>query len=183
MILPFKNVAVIGAGPHGWRLALDAARAGYSVILEDVLPSKLRNAEAGMREGVTALAVVDPDTVLARIDFAATVEDAVRDADIVIDGLPDELESKLEIFSMIDRMAPPRTVICSPLEAVSIADLASCTYRAAHCVGVRVQRNSVEIERASFTDQQVVERVAEFWRSLGKDVRVTEDARELSQTN
>lgn len=181
MTRSFRNVAVIGAGPHGWRLALEAARAGYSVVLEDVLPSKLRNAQAGMREGVTALAVADPGAVLSRITFAATVEDAVREADIVIDGLPDELESKLEIFSMIDRMAPPRTVICSPLEAVNIADLASCTYRAAQCVGVRLQANAVEIERASFTDAHVIERVVEFWRSLGNEVRVTEDIREFAE--
>lgn len=181
MTLPFSTIAVVGAGPHGWQLALDAARAGYDVVLEDVLPSKLRTAAAEMREGVRALAVADAGAVLARIQFAANVEDAVRDADIAIDGVPDELESKLEIFSMIDRMAPPRTVICSPLEAVSIADLAACTYRTAQCVGVRVQHNAVEIERASVTDPLVVERVVEFWRSLGKEVRVTDDARVFAE--
>ena len=182
MTLPFKSIAVIGAGPLGWQLALDAARAGYDVVLEDVLPSKLRNAAAGMHQGVAALAVADVGAVLARIQFAATVEDAVREADIAIDGVPDELESKLEIFSMIDRMAPPRTVLCSPLRAVSIADLAACTYRAAQCVGVRVEREFVELEHASFTDPQVIDRVAEFWRSLGKEVRVTADSREFAGT-
>ena len=109
-------------------------------------------------------------------------EDAVREADIAIDGVPDELESKLEIFSMIDRMAPPRTVLCSPLRAVSIADLATCTYRAAQCIGVRVEREFVELEHATFTDPQVIDRVAEFWRSLGKEVRVTADTREFAGT-
>jgi 3-hydroxybutyryl-CoA dehydrogenase len=177
--LPFKCVAVIGAGPQGWQLALDAARAGYEVVLEDVLPSKLRSAEAGMREGVAVLGVADPGSVLARIGFAVNVEDAVRDADIAIDGVPDELESKLEIFSMIDRMAPPRTMLCSPLRAVSIADIAACTYRAAQCVGVRFDGEIVEIERASFTDAGVIERVEKFWRSLGKNVRLISDAREF----
>jgi 3-hydroxybutyryl-CoA dehydrogenase len=45
---------------------------------------------------------------------ATTVEDAVRDADLAIDFVPDELESKLEIFSLLDRMAPPRTILCTP---------------------------------------------------------------------
>ena len=40
--------------------------------------------------------------------------------------MPDELESKLEIFSMIDRMAPPKTILCTPSEVLSITDLASC---------------------------------------------------------
>ena len=179
MSLPFKTVAVIGAGQKGWQLALEAGRAGYQVVLEDVLPSKLRSADAEMRDQVAAFATPDAAAVLARIAFAATVEDAVRDADIAIDGVPDELESKLEIFSMIDRMAPPRTVLCSPLEAVSIADVASCTYRAGQCFGVRVQRDEVVIARASFSDDAVLERVVAFWHSLGKQTRVISDSREV----
>ncbi len=69
--------------------------------------------------------------------LVATVEDAVRDADVVVDFVPDELESKLEIWSLIDRMAPPKTVMCTPSETLSITDLASCTYRADRCVMVR----------------------------------------------
>ena len=67
----------------------------------------------------------------------STVEDAVRDADLAVDFVPDELESKLEIFSLLDRMAPPRTILCTPTNALSITDLASCTYRAERCVGLR----------------------------------------------
>src|SRR5260370_16019063 len=69
--------------------------------------------------------------------LASTVEDAVREADIAIDFVPDELESKLEIFSMIDRMAPPKTILCTPSYALSITDLASCVYRPDRCVAVR----------------------------------------------
>ena len=178
MNLPFARVAVIGAGSQGWQLALQAARAGYNAVLEDILPSKLRSAAAQLRNGVSALAVTNLDELMGRIEFATTIEDAVRDADLVIDFVPDELESKLEIFSMLDRMAPPRTVICSPLREVSLADVASCTYRATQCAGVRFEKDRVEIERASFTDEQVVSRLTEFWRSLGKQVRVIADSRE-----
>jgi 3-hydroxybutyryl-CoA dehydrogenase len=177
--LPFKTVAVIGAGEKGWQLALDAARAGYQVVLEDLLPSKLRSADSGMRQGVATLASADAAAVLSRISFAGTVEDAVRDADIAIDGVPDELESKLEIFSMIDRMAPPRTVLCSPLEAVSIADVAACTYRGSQCFGLRIHRDNVVVERTSFSDETILYRVVEFWRSLGKETRVISDSREF----
>ncbi len=70
------------------------------------------------------------------LTFAATIEAAVREADIAIDFVPDELESKLEIFSLLDRMAPPKTILCTPSTAMSITDLASCTYRADRCVAV-----------------------------------------------
>jgi 3-hydroxybutyryl-CoA dehydrogenase len=119
------TVAVIGAGYAGRSFALACAAAGFRVILEDVMPSKLRHAEAEFASlGRSVL-------------LASTVEDAVREADLTVDFVPDELESKLEIFSLVDRMAPPRTIMLTPSETLSITDLASCTYRPDRCVMMR----------------------------------------------
>jgi len=86
------TVAIIGAGPLGRRLALEAARAGFRVILEDVMPSSLRHAEEALREAL------GPEA-MPLVGFARTVEEAVREADLAIDCVPDELEAKLEMFS------------------------------------------------------------------------------------
>ena len=94
------------------------------MVLEDVMPSKLREVESSLPNDV-------------RLEFASTVEDAVREADYAIDFVPDELESKLEMVCMIDRMAPPRTVLMINTTALDVDDLASCTYRAERSVGVR----------------------------------------------
>ena len=118
-------VAVIGAGAAGRAFAAECAAAGFAVVLEDVMPEKLRRAEQEFASLGRAVRLV------------ATVDDAVRDADLVVDFVPDDLESKLEIWSMIDRMAPPKTVMCTPSEVLSITDLASCTYRGDRCVMVR----------------------------------------------
>ncbi|HEY6376164.1 MAG TPA: 3-hydroxyacyl-CoA dehydrogenase NAD-binding domain-containing protein [Edaphobacter sp.] len=130
--IAIRTVAVIGAGEAGRSFAMACAAAGLYVVLEDVMPAKLRRAEveyadASLRGPYGAL------------ELASTVEDAVREADIAVDFVPDELESKLEIFSMIDRMAPPKTILCTPSNALSITDLASCTYRPDRCVAVRGQ--------------------------------------------
>ena len=77
------------------------------------------------------------------VTFVSTIEDAVREADLAIDCVPDELESKLEILCLLDRMAPPRTVLATPTTRLSIADLASCTYRAGQCVGMAVEASSL----------------------------------------
>jgi 3-hydroxybutyryl-CoA dehydrogenase len=160
------RVAVIGAGAQGRSFALACARAGHTVILEDVMPHKLR--QAGVE-----LAGLD-----AAVRFAATVEDAVCDADFAVDFVPDELESKLEIWALIDRMAPPRTVLCTPSEVLSITDLASCTYRADRCVMVRGALHgggAIRVLAAASTSKATVERTRELFAGLGEVVSVEVD--------
>jgi 3-hydroxybutyryl-CoA dehydrogenase len=124
------KVAVIGAGVAGRSFALACAAAGFHVVLEDVMPANLRKAEADYAD-------LSQRGTAGRLELALTVEDAVREADVAVDFVPDELESKLEIFSMIDRMAPPKTILCTPSYILSITDLASCVYRPERCVAVR----------------------------------------------
>ncbi len=113
------TVAIIGAGPLGRWLALSAARAGFRVLLEDVMPANLHHAQEALR------AELGPGGAARTSLFVSTIEDAVREADLAIDCVPDELESKLEILWLLDRMAPPRTVLATPTTRLSIADLAS----------------------------------------------------------
>ena len=128
-----RRVAIIGAGVAGRSFALACAGAGFHVVLEDVMPANLRKAEADFTE----CADLSQRGTAGRLELALTVEDAVREADVAVDFVPDELESKLEIFSMIDRMAPPKTILCTPSFVLSITDLASCVYRPERCVAVR----------------------------------------------
>jgi 3-hydroxybutyryl-CoA dehydrogenase len=161
------TVAIIGAGPLGRQLALEAAQAGFRVILEDVMPASLRHAEEAIRERL------GPEA-MPLVSFACTVEEAVRQADLAIDCVPDELESKLEIFSLLDRMAPPRTVFATPTTNLSIADLASCTYRPGQCIGIDVNATQLSQKTAeifirvtSRTSLEAKALVCEFWQRLG----------------
>ncbi len=166
-VAKIRKVAVIGAGRAGRRFALTCAQAGFAVVLEDVMPANLRQAEAEFA-----------DLSLSEVEFALTVEDAVREADIAIDFVPDELESKLEIFSLIDRMAPPKTILCTPSEALSITDLASCTYRGSRCVAVRGDLGGGGEMRVLHPDHalgQVLCRVEEFFGTLGFVVVIATD--------
>jgi 3-hydroxybutyryl-CoA dehydrogenase len=164
------RVAIIGAGPLGRRLALFCAQSGLRVVLEDVMPSNLRHAE---------MELVQLDRGAENLTFAATIEAAVREADIAIDFVPDELESKLEIFSLLDRMAPPKTILCTPSTAMSITDLASCTYRADRCVavsgGALADAAAIQILRSPMTSDETVSFVEDFWKRIGKRTSVIDD--------
>lgn len=163
-----RTVAVIGAGEQGRAFALRCARAGYRTVLEDVMPAKLR------RAGQELASLADP-AAASCLSFAFTVEDAVRDADVAIDFVPDELESKLEIFSLLDRMAPPKTILCTPTRALSISDLGSCTYRAERCIalqatGAELSLAVVRVVPGRVTVPWVVEAVRSWLSALGSGV-------------
>ena len=158
------RVAVIGAGGAGRQFAALCAAVGFQVVLEDVMPAKLRRA----RE---ELALVGRS-----VELVSTVEDAVRDADVAVDFVPDELESKLEILSLMDRMAPPRTVLLTPSELLSITDLASCTYRAERCAMVRgLGSAEVRLLRSSETSASTCEVGVRLFSGLGIALRVEDD--------
>lgn len=196
------TVAIIGAGPLGRWLALFAARAGFSVLLEDVMPLNLRHAQEYLRQQLGPASQDSPDTVLKRhgfsraveepeparawapggwfpvnspVAFVSTIEDAVREADLVIDCVPDELESKLEILWLLDRMAPPRTVFATPTTRLSIVDLANCTYRPEKCIAIAAEASSlcanavakILLRTTAQTAPESVALVRMFWERLG----------------
>jgi 3-hydroxybutyryl-CoA dehydrogenase len=166
------TVAIIGAGPLGRRLALAAARGGQRVLLEDVMPATLHHAQEYIRQELGPAAL---DTVA----FVSSIEDAVRDADLAIDCVPDELESKLEILWLLDRMAPPRTVIATPTTRLSINDLATCTYRPDKCVAIAADARELAqglaaemiLRTTRRTSEAAVAVVVEFWSSVGVAAR------------
>jgi len=174
-----RRVAVIGAGVAGRSFALACAGAGFHVVLEDVMPANLRKAEADLAES----AGMSQRGTAGRLELALTVEDAVREADVAVDFVPDELESKLEIFSMIDRMAPPKTILCTPSYALSITDLASCVYRPERCVAVRgnlIRGNEaaapvVRLLYPAAVAESTLMAVDKFLQALGVEVRRESD--------
>jgi 3-hydroxybutyryl-CoA dehydrogenase len=167
------TVAIIGAGPLGRWLALGAARAGFRVLLEDVMPANLHHAREAIRQELNPQA-------LPAVVFVSRIEDAVRDADLVIDCVPDELESKLEILFLVDRMAPPRTVIATPTENLSIADLAGCTNRAERCIAIAASPAALTasagaelvLRAGPATSEETVALVRDFWQKLGARPRI-----------
>jgi 3-hydroxybutyryl-CoA dehydrogenase len=162
------TVAIIGAGPLGRWLALEAARAGFEVLLEDVMPGNLHHAQEYIRQQLNSES-------LPSVRFVSTIEDAVRGADLAIDCIPDELESKLEILWLLDRMSPPQTVFATPTTRLSIADLASCTYRSGKCIAIVAepqslvarQSNDVLLRTTADTEDEAIALVEGFWRRLG----------------
>lgn len=182
-----RTVAVIGAGIMGRGIAHAAALGGYRTILEDLLPNALRKAETEIRGNLDKavelgkVKATDADAAFSRIEYAGSVDEAVRGADLVIEAVPEEMESKIEIFTMLDKICRPSTILASNTSSLSVTEIASVTYRAKKCVGMHFfnpvhKMKLLEIVRALETDDDTLASVVEVGKRMGKEVVVIKEA-------
>jgi 3-hydroxybutyryl-CoA dehydrogenase len=182
-----KTIAVIGAGTMGRGIAHAAALGGYRTILEDLLPDALRRAESEIRANLdkaVELGKVSPndaDGALARLEFADSVDVAAREGDLVIEAVPEEMESKIEIFTLLDKICRPGTVLASNTSSLSISEIAGVTYRAPKIVGMHFfnpvhKMKLIEVVRALETDDDTLATAIDVGRRMGKEVVVIRES-------
>jgi 3-hydroxybutyryl-CoA dehydrogenase len=182
-----QTIAVIGAGIMGRGIAHAAAIGGYRTILEDLLPAALRRAESEIRANLDKavelgkVAAPDADAAFQRVEYAGSVEEAAREADLVIEAVPEEMESKIEIFTLLDKICRPTTILASNTSSLSITEIASVTYRAKKCVGMHFfnpvhKMKLLEVVRALETDADTLSTAVEVGRRMGKETVVIKEA-------
>jgi 3-hydroxybutyryl-CoA dehydrogenase len=108
------------------------------------------------------------------------VEQAARAADLVIESVPEEMESKIEIFTLLDKICKPGTILASNSSLFSVTEIASVTYRAKQILGMRFvhpvyEMKQLEIVRAQETDEETFAACAAVGRRMGKEVVMVED--------
>ena len=182
-----KTVAVIGAGIMGRGIAHAAAVGGYRTILEDILPNALRRAETEIRSNLDKavelgkVTPADADAAFSRLEYASSVEEAARQADLVIEAVPEEMESKIEIFTLLDKLCRPNTILASNTSSLSITEIASVTYRAKKIVGMHFfnpvhKMKLLEIVRALETDDDTLETAVDVGKAMRKEVVVIKES-------
>jgi len=184
---PVQTIAVIGAGIMGRGIAHAAALGGYRTILEDLLPAALRKAETEIRANLdkavelNKVTAADADAAFRRLEYAGSVEEAAREADLVIEAVPEEMESKIEIFTLLDKICRPTTILASNTSSLSVTEIASVTYRAKKCLGMHFfnpvhKMKLLEIVRALETDDDTLATAVEVGQSMGKEVVVIKES-------
>jgi 3-hydroxybutyryl-CoA dehydrogenase len=182
-----NTIAVIGAGIMGRGIAHAAALGGYRTILEDLVPAALRKAEGEIRANLDKavelgkVAPPDADAAFKRLEYAGSVEEAAREADLVIEAVPEELESKIEIFTLLDKICRPATILASNTSSLSVTEIAGVTYRAEKCVGMHFfnpvhKMKLIEIVRAKDTDDATLASAVEVGKRMGKEVVVIKES-------
>jgi len=182
-----KTIGVIGAGTMGRGIAYAAALGGYRTILEDVMPEMLINANAWIAhtfdEGIKRgkLTSEAASAAIARIATSSSVEDVCREADFLIEAVPEEMELKLELFTLFDKFAKPDAVLASNTSSLSITEMAEMTYRPELCVGMHFfnpvpKMRLIEIVRAPKTSDATIAACREVGSRMDKEVVVVKES-------
>jgi 3-hydroxybutyryl-CoA dehydrogenase len=182
-----KTVAIIGAGTTGREFAYAAARGGYRVVLEDVSPERLEQGvdwiKQAFDEGVSRGELKGSlrDAALPLISTAYSVEEAIRNADLIIEAVPDELEMKLELFTIFDKFAKPGAILASSSRLFSIGEMTDVTVSRERCIGMRAGDSAsggrvIELVKTPLTSEETVAICCEVARRMGKGVRVVDES-------
>jgi 3-hydroxyacyl-CoA dehydrogenase len=184
-----KTIAVIGADALGRGIASIAALSGYDTVLEDVSDERLAKAAARIERnhksfvaGSTPEARGRDAAAAARLSLAHTVEDAIRDADLIIETLPDEMEMQIELFTILDKFAKPNAIFAST-GFLSITELAEITFCADRCIGMRFAESAegmgaielIKLVKGAETSQETIAQCAEVARRMGREVVVLDE--------
>src|SRR6202023_2287617 len=175
-----KTIAVIGAGTMGRGIAYASAFGGYTTVLEDIssqmLEEGLRWITKSFNEGV-ARGKVDAnirDQALSSITTANSVQDAIRDADLIIEAVPEEMEMKMELFTIFDKFAKPQAIFASNTSSLSISDMSDLTVSRERCIGMHFfnpvpKMKLIELVKTPLTSQNTVDACTEVGRQMGKE--------------
>ena len=161
-----QTIAVIGAGDAGRKFACAALRGGFRTILEDVSERRLADAAAWI------LNRIDGDaSVRARLALCSVIEEAVRGADLIVEAVAEEMEMKIEVFTIFDRFARPDAILASCSPFIPIAELAEMTFCPERCIGLRLGsgadgKKSLELVRGPQTSEETVARCRDLARRL-----------------
>ncbi len=182
-----KTIAVIGAGTMGRGIAYAAAFGGYTTVLEDISPQMLEESArwiAKSFEEGAARGKVDSkvrDRALSLITTANSVQDAIRDADLIIEAVPEEMEMKMELFTIFDKFAKPGAIFASNTSSLSISDMSDLTVSRERCIGMHFfnpvpKMKLIELVKTPFTSQNTVDICTEVGRRMGKEVVLVQES-------
>ncbi|MHA1934686.1 MAG: 3-hydroxyacyl-CoA dehydrogenase family protein [Candidatus Thorarchaeota archaeon] len=182
-----KKIAVLGAGLMGNGIAHVCAQAGYEVKMRDIdqkfidkgLSIIKKNLERGLKKG--KITQEEIDEILSRIIGVLNLKEAVKDADLVIEAIPEIVKLKLDTWREVDEAAPEHCLFASNTSSISITQMAAVTKRPEKFIGmhffnpVPVMR-LVEIIKGQATDESTVEVIKEVSGKVGKKTVIVNEA-------
>ena len=182
-----KKMTVVGAGTMGHGIAQVAAASGIDVVVHDVSSEAIENGMAAIRANLAKgiekgkVTAAQKVSVLQRIHAGADLAEALAQADVVVEAVPETLELKQKIFSEIDALTPPEVLLASNTSSLPITRIAESTARPERVVGLHFFNPVhlmplLEIVRGERTSDEAIARALVLSDALGKEAIVVKDS-------
>lgn len=176
--MKIKNVTVFGSGVLGAQIAFQTAYHGYDVTLFDIKEELLALAKLKFeqfkqlyQQDLNAK-LADLDVAISRISFTTDLVESVKDADLTIEAIPENLQMKKDFYTKLGIVAPSKTIFCTNTSTLLPSQFAAETGRperflALHFATNLLKNNLAEIMGHPDTDPEIFEQIVGFAKSIG----------------
>ena len=180
-----RKVGVCGAGLMGNGIAQTCATAGFDVVLMEVADAPLQRGMQSIAKSLDKfvekqkLSAADRDAIVGRITATTNVAD-LRDCDLVIEAIVENVDTKTALFQQLDDLLAPHAIICTNTSSLCVIELAAKTKRPNRVAGLHFFNpvpimKLVEVVKTIATTQDVVDSLFDFARKLGKEPILAKD--------
>jgi len=181
--MEIKKIAVLGAGLMGHGITQVAATAGFAVTMRDIeerfLSSGMGKIEWSLGKFAQKGRISEEDSkkALERIETTVSLKEATKDADFVIEAIPENLKLKQQVFKEIDEYAPSHAILATNTSALPITEIATATSRPQKVVGMHFfsppqMMRLCEVIRGDKTSDETLNTTIELGKKFGKEVVV-----------
>jgi 3-hydroxybutyryl-CoA dehydrogenase len=180
-----EKIGVVGCGIMGSGIAQNCAQSGYQVVAldvsEEIVNKGLKVISSSLRRSVDKGRISQPDmnAVLGHIKGTTNMND-FAECDLIIEAVIEELEVKKKIFSQLDQICPPHTILATNTSVLSVTDMAAATNRPEQVLGMHFANpvpvmRSLEMVKTISTSDETVATAKAVGERLGKKVIVVKD--------
>jgi len=177
--LSLKNITVLGSGVMGHGIAQVSATAGYNIVLRDIKQEFLDKAMEKIKWSLDKLvskekiSVEDGNAIYSRITPIVDLNDAVKDADLVIEVVPEIMDLKKQVYAELDKVAKSEVIFASNTSTLPITEIANTTSRPEKFIGIHFFNppqlmKLVEVIPGEKTSQEIIDLTQEFVKSVNK---------------
>lgn len=179
--LEVRKIAVLGAGLMGHGICQVASQnGGYEVNMRDIEQRFLDNGMAMIKKSLQKfqskgkLTEAQVAEILNRIHPILDLKEAVSEADLIVEAVPENVELKKAIFKEVDMLAPPHAIIASNTSSISITELGSATNRPEKVCGMHFFNppqlmKLVEVIKGAKTSDETIQTVLDVSHKMGKE--------------
>ncbi len=176
--MAIQKVGVVGCGLMGSGIAQVAAQAGFATVVCEVSPEIVDKGLKGIEKNLGRLVEKGTITDAQKAEFrtrlhGTTAVEELKDCDLVIEAIIEQLPAKRELFGTLDGICPASTIFASNTSSLTITEIAAATKRPDRFVGLHFFNpvpvmKLVEVVKTIATDPAVYEEMVAFGTKLGK---------------